>query len=99
MKKLILLLWPSFLCAVLASLLFYSIFDPYALRLQGTQLFHSQLEAYACFILAAWSFGSATIWFALLLQRPRSAVHGFGHLPVRPVQRARLRARRMYDLA
>lgn len=32
MKKLILLLWPSFLCAVLASLLFYSIFDPYALR-------------------------------------------------------------------
>ena len=44
MKKGILLFWPSFIIAVLATSVFFSIFDPAELTLHGNALFALRIQ-------------------------------------------------------
>lgn len=84
MRKLILILWPSFLTAVLATSCFFSVFDPYELALHGRQLFHDQLSAYSVFFLLAWFFGALNGLLLLQLHKPAREVNGFEAPPANP---------------
>ncbi|TDR73008.1 hypothetical protein [Paludibacterium purpuratum] len=77
MRKLILLFWPSFVIACLASVTFFALFDPYELRLHGTQLFSDKRAAYTFFLLAAWAFGALNTAVVFLLEKPAADVNGF----------------------
>ncbi|HJV05849.1 hypothetical protein [Paludibacterium denitrificans] len=77
MKKFILLFWPSFIIAVLATLVFYSIFDPAELTLHGNALFHDKLTAYSVFLLISWAFGALNTAIVLNLNRTPYEINGF----------------------
>ncbi|MBV8048290.1 MAG: hypothetical protein JO171_14120 [Paludibacterium sp.] len=77
MRKLILLFWPSFVIACLASVTFFALFDPYELKLHGTQLFSDKRAAYTFFLLAAWAFGALNTAVVFFLQKSESDVNGF----------------------
>jgi hypothetical protein len=84
MRKLILVLWPSFLTALLATTCFFSVFDPYELALHGKQLFRDQLSAYSVFFLLAWFFGGLNGLILLQLNKPARDINGFDTPPVDP---------------
>lgn len=81
MKKAVLLFWPSFLIAGFATMMFFSIFDPYELSLHGARLFEDKLTAYSVFFLVAWSFGALNTAIVLLLEKPAQEVNHFCLLP------------------
>lgn len=76
MRKAILLFWPSFIIACLASVTFFAIFDPHELRLHGTQLFSDKRAAYSFFLLAAWAFGALNTAVVILLQKTSREMNG-----------------------
>ncbi|KUM05244.1 hypothetical protein KIF53_12735 [Chromobacterium subtsugae] len=82
MKKGILLFWPSFIIAVAATAVFYSIFDPAELTLHGNALFADKLTAYSVFLLASWLFGAANTAIVLLLEKSARDINGFVAPPV-----------------
>lgn len=84
MRRLILVLWPSFITALLATASFFSVFDPYELALHGKQLFHDELSAYSVFFLLAWVFGAFNGLILLQLNRPARDINGFEPPPVDP---------------
>lgn len=84
MRRLILVLWPSFITALLATASFFSVFDPYELALHGKQLFHDELSAYSVFFLLAWAFGAFNGLILLQLNRPARDINGFEPPPVDP---------------
>ncbi|WP_235088439.1 hypothetical protein [Chromobacterium sp. Beijing] len=69
MKKGILLFWPSFIIAILATGVFFSIFDPAELSLHGKTLFNDKLSAYSVFFLVSWAFGALNTSIVLLLEK------------------------------
>lgn len=77
MRKLILLFWPSFIIACLASVTFFAIFDPYELKLHGTRMFGDARAAYTFFLLAAWAFGALNTAVVFLLLKDRPEINGF----------------------
>ncbi|BEV71271.1 MULTISPECIES: hypothetical protein [unclassified Paludibacterium] len=77
MRKTILLFWPSFIIACLASVTFFALFDPYELKLHGTQLFSDKRAAYTFFLLAAWAFGALNTAVVFLLEKNAREVNGF----------------------
>jgi len=83
MRKAILLFWPSFIIAGLASVTFFSIFDPHELKLHGTQMFEDKRAAYSFFLLAAWAFGALNTAVVLLLQKNARDINGFVPDPTR----------------
>ncbi|UTH73913.1 hypothetical protein [Chromobacterium sp. IIBBL 290-4] len=82
MKKSILLFWPSFIIAVLATTVFYSIFDPEELTLHGKTLFADKLTAYSVFLLISWLFGALNTAIVLLLEKSSRELNGFEAPPV-----------------
>ena len=84
MKKGILLLWPSFIIAVLATVVFFSIFDPAELTLHGNVLFADKLTAYSVFMLISWLFGAFNTAIVLLLEKSSRELNGFTAPPVIP---------------
>jgi hypothetical protein len=82
MRKLILLFWPSFVIACLATLTFFALFDPYELKLHGMQLFEDKRAAYTFFLLAAWAFGALNTAVVFLLAKPARDINGF--CPLQP---------------
>ncbi|WP_028534284.1 hypothetical protein [Paludibacterium yongneupense] len=77
MRKSILLLWPSFLIALLASVAFFSVFDPHELSRHGVVLFNDAVTAYSCFMLIAWGFGALNSAIVLFLIKSRQDINGF----------------------
>jgi hypothetical protein len=77
MRKVILLFWPSFVIACLATATFFSIFDPLELRLHGLQLFSDKRAAYSFFLLAAWAFGALNTAVVMVLQKPEQEINGY----------------------
>ncbi|AUH51139.1 hypothetical protein CXB49_10105 [Chromobacterium sp. ATCC 53434] len=77
MKKGILLFWPSFIIAVIATGVFYSIFDPAELTLHGHALFADKLTAYSVFLLVSWAFGALNTSIVLLLEKSARDINGF----------------------
>ncbi|AXE31838.1 hypothetical protein DK842_19220 [Chromobacterium phragmitis] len=77
MKKGILLFWPSFMIAMIATAVFFSIFDPAELKLHGNALFSDKLSAYSLFFLASWAFGALNTSIVLLLEKTAREINGF----------------------
>ncbi|MDF0606343.1 hypothetical protein HZU77_011875 [Neisseriaceae bacterium TC5R-5] len=84
MKKSILLFWPSFIIAALATVVFFSIFDPAELSLHGQTLFHDNITAYSTFLLISWVFGALNTSIVLLLSRNARQLNGFSTPPLTP---------------
>ncbi|OQS10137.1 hypothetical protein B0T37_10860 [Chromobacterium violaceum] len=82
MKKGILLLWPSFMIAMIATTVFFSIFDPAELKLHGDTLFSDKLSAYSVFFLVSWAFGALNTSIVLLLEKSAREINGFTPPPV-----------------
>lgn len=82
MKKGILLFWPSFIIAILATGVFFSIFDPAELSLHGKILFNDKLSAYSVFFLVSWAFGALNTSIVLLLGKNAREINGFTPPPV-----------------
>jgi hypothetical protein len=82
MRKGILLFWPSFIIAVLATVVFYSVFDPAELTLHGHPLFADKLTAYSVFMLISWAFGALNTSIVLLLEKSARDINGFAPPPV-----------------
>ncbi|VEB42890.1 Uncharacterised protein [Chromobacterium violaceum] len=82
MKKGILLLWPSFMIAMIATAVFFSIFDPAELKLHGDTLFSDKLSAYSVFFLVSWAFGALNTSIVLLLEKSAREINGFTPPPV-----------------
>ncbi|MBA4708597.1 hypothetical protein [Aquitalea aquatica] len=85
MKKGILLFWPSFIIAVLATSVFFSIFDPAELTLHGNALFADKLSAYSVFFLISWAFGALNTAIVLVLEKSSRDINGFTPPPVQPM--------------
>ena len=68
MKRAIWILWPSFVIAGIAEVVFFVLFDPIELELLGEVLGVSRLAAYSVGFLLFWIFAAASSAFTSLLQ-------------------------------
>lgn len=68
------IVWPAFLMAGVAELVFFSIFDPFDLHLFGSPLEMSRESVYAMGFFGFWALGIASSALSLFLESPPS--HG-----------------------
>jgi hypothetical protein len=62
-------LWPSFLVAVAASGVYFSLFDPVDLDVFGVHVEPNRIAAYTMGFFAFWMLGSISSVMTLLLSR------------------------------
>ena len=67
MKRLMLVLWPSFLAAGIAEILFFTVIDPEHLYFLGREVEFGALATYSLGFLFFWLITSAASAFTLLL--------------------------------
>jgi len=68
MKRAMWILWPSFIVAGVAEVVFFVIFDPIELEILGDALGVSRLAAYSIGFLLFWLFAAASSAFTCFLQ-------------------------------
>ncbi|MFO1317764.1 MAG: hypothetical protein U1F58_19380 [Burkholderiales bacterium] len=66
------IVWPAFLMAGVAELVFFSIFDPFDLHLFGSPLGMSRESVYAMGFFGFWALGIASSALSLFLESPPS---------------------------
>ena len=69
MRPLMWVLWPSFLVAVAASGVYFSLFDPVDLDVFGVNVEPNRIAAYTMGFFAFWMLGSISSVMTLLLSR------------------------------
>jgi hypothetical protein len=79
-KKAIWVLWPSFLVAGAAEVLFFSVFDPADFRLFGM----SRTAGYSIGFFLFWALAAASSGFTCFLQRTADEIN---RCPLVPAQR------------
>lgn len=85
MKKVIWILWPSFVVAGVAEVVFFTVFDPLELHLAAEGVgFSSRLGWYTIGFLLFWMFGAASSAFTCFLQRTAEEIN---RCPLRPAER------------
>jgi len=67
------ILWPAFLVAGVAELVFFSIFDPFDLHFFGAPLELSRETIYAMGFFGFWALGVASSALTLFLESPPEA--------------------------
>lgn len=82
MRKAIWILWPSFIVAGVAEVLFFTAFDPAVL--EGVLGIESRLGWYTVGFLAFWVFAAASSAFTCFLQRTAGEING---CPLAPAER------------
>jgi len=70
------IVWPAFLMAGVAELVFFSIFDPFDLHLFGSPLALSRESVYAMGFFGFWALGIASSALSLFLESPPSREAG-----------------------
>ena len=68
-KRLLWVLWPAFLVAAVAELVFFAIFDPADLRLFGAPVEIGRMPAYTLGFFFFWGVTSAASALTVFLQR------------------------------
>ncbi len=68
MKRLMWILWPSFLVAIAMDGVIFSTFDPMELIYNGEPLFDSRLAAYTIGFLVFWLFAAGSSALTCYLQ-------------------------------
>jgi len=69
MRSLMWILWPSFLVAVPASGIYFSLFDPVDLDILGVHVNANRIAAYTMGFFAFWMLGAISSVMTLLLSR------------------------------
>jgi len=75
MKRAIWILWPSFIVAGVAEVVFFTLFDPIELHLVGNLLGVSRIGAYTLGFILFWIFAAASSAFTCFLQRGASEIN------------------------
>ena len=68
MKRILWVLWPSFLVAIAMDGVMFSTFDPLQLWYDGDPMFDSRLEAYTIGFFVFWGFTTASSALTCYLQ-------------------------------
>jgi hypothetical protein len=72
-RRVMWIVWPAFLMAGVAELVFFSIFDPFDLHFFGAPLEMSRQAIYTMGFFGFWGLGIASSALTLFLARPASA--------------------------
>jgi hypothetical protein len=75
MKRAIWILWPSFLVAVAAVGVFFSLFDPMEFSIEGEALASTRLGAYTIGFFVFWAFAACSSGLTCFLQRSAADVN------------------------
>jgi len=73
MQRAMWILWPSFLVAAVAEMVFFAVFDPGELTLFGHSLELSRIAVYSIGFFMFWIFAAASSGLSLYLQRGSEA--------------------------
>lgn len=85
MRKAIWILWPSFIVAGLAEVVFFTVFDPIELHLVAEAAgMNSRLAWYTVGFLLFWGFGAASSALTCFFQRGADEIN---RCPLVPTQR------------
>lgn len=85
MKRAIWILWPSFVVAGAAEVVFCSLFDPSTLEVFGQPTNMSRTGIYTVAFFAFWAFGAMTSAFTCYLQRTAADLNRL--CPLAPAER------------
>ena len=75
MKRLIWILWPSFLVGGIGEVLFFTVFDPKELYLFGEASSLSRLAVYSVGFFLCWAFAAASSALTCFIQRSADEVN------------------------
>lgn len=75
MKKAMWILWPSFLVAGAAEVMFFTVIDPQELYLLGEPVSMSRMATYSIGFLLFWGLAAASSAFTCFLQRSSREVN------------------------
>ncbi len=75
MKRLIWVLWPSFIVAGIAEILFFTLIDPQELYLFGEPVNFSRTTVYSLGFFAFWAICAASSLLTCFIQRDSSEVN------------------------
>lgn len=75
MNKLYFVLWPSFLVAGIAEIVFFTVVDPQDLYLFGQPVHFSILATYSIGFFAFWATCAASSWATCFFQRSGADVN------------------------
>lgn len=84
MKRLITILWPSFLVAGLADIIFTTLFDPLEIMYRGEALIEHRIAAYTIGFFVFWLLGITSSMLTCYFQRSADEIN---HCPLPPRQR------------
>jgi len=73
MQRLMLILWPSFLVAISASGVYFSLFDPAELDFPGLHASVHPLAVYTIGFFAFWLVGAVSSALTVILSRHRES--------------------------
>lgn len=85
MKRLIWILWPSFVVGGIAEAVFFTLFDPTDLSILGHPLELSRTAVYSLGFFLFWAFAAASSAFTCFLQRSAFEVNRL--CPLEPGER------------
>jgi len=68
------IIWPGFIVAAVAELVFFSIFDPFDLHFFGAPLAWSRQAIYTLGFFGFWGLGAASSALTFFLTRPERVV-------------------------
>ncbi len=75
MRRLMWILWPSFIVAGVAEVVFFTVIDPQELYLLGEPVTMSRLGTYSVGFLLFWALAAASSAFTCFLQRSSREVN------------------------
>jgi hypothetical protein len=75
MKKAMWILWPSFVIAGVAEVVFFTVIDPQELYLLGEPVSMSRMATYSIGFLLFWGLAAASSAFTCFLQRSSREVN------------------------
>lgn len=82
--KTILILWPSFLVAGIVNSLFFTLFDPLEMVINGEAIFDNRVVAYSIGFFACWLFAGLSSALTLFFERGNEQVDRFGPIQLNP---------------
>jgi hypothetical protein len=74
-KRLIWILWPSFIVAGVALAVFFTVFDPHDLRFFGEPIELSRLAIYSLGFFLFWVFAAASSMLTCFFQRSSAQIN------------------------
>jgi hypothetical protein len=85
MKRLIWILWPSFIVGGVAETVFFTVFDPMDLNFFGEPVALSRTAVYTIGFFLFWLFAAGSSAFTCFLQRPAADINRL--CPLEPCDR------------